>query len=807
VHACTPRLLHSPRTPAAPATCSPRRRPPRTAAAAPAAPGAPTRGRHVAPPRALVRGSARARSAAARSRRSTASVVLLQCCLVEGKHPNARAARLAAMDRSRTPHRPTTPVRTRAAAPQRAFSSGTGSGCCVAPSPPSSSRDSAPTSAPTGAGTVDIKEELSSLRLSALERRARAEGLSEQKIIEATDDDEDHPRAALIARIVEAVARARTTPPAGAELRLRAELGKLKLSALAARAEAAGAGVERIEGAKDSDSPRQGLIELIVEVERASEAREAAAAAARVQQAEAQLRGELSGLKLSQLARRAAEGAAATPESIVAAKDSDTPKQSLIELIVRRLSTRQQPSSPPAGEVQAQVVALRAELAGLRLSALEKRAQTDGVDTESITEALDSDDPCAALVALVIDRLMHAAPNTGAVVVGGGAAAAAAATADGAAREERELREVLQPLRLGALRARADGLGVTPGQLDTALDADDPKAALIQLLVQTAERSAAGARRRRRVEASLRADQLEGLGLGALQRRACEEGVPPAQLELALDSETPRQSLVRLLVGRQSHSSPTAGSAVQALAEEDEDEAEEERVRRRRQAAAERQRGRRRQQLHAELAQLRLGALQRRWQRRASAGSADAGLLEAILDDADDPSESLRELILASEMAAAPPTETAGSQDGGAAAAVLAPVPIPAPAPATAPLPTKPSNQRPHIGTADLRRNARPVKLSPLMPEPLLPTGKWCMISYSWSIQADVIRARKQLQARGVETWMDMCAQYRSFSFCATVSMAINLTQRFLCIVMVGWAPISMIAWRRAYRVLAWWSA
>ena len=59
----------------------------------------------------------------------------------------------------------------------------------------------------------------------------------------------------------------------------------------------------------------------------------------------------------------------------------------------------------PSAEKQAQIerlAALRAELGGLRLSALRKRAGAFGADEEMIDDAEDSDDPKEALVSLIV---------------------------------------------------------------------------------------------------------------------------------------------------------------------------------------------------------------------------------------------------------------------------------------------------------------------------------------------------------------------------------------------------------------------
>ena len=72
--------------------------------------------------------------------------------------------------------------------------------------------------------------------------------------------------------------------------------------------------------------------------------------------------------------------------------DSDTPRQSVIELLLRHASS---------GTESAQD-ALRKELSALRLKELRRRAKAAGCSVDAIDDAVDCDDPKAALIEMVL---------------------------------------------------------------------------------------------------------------------------------------------------------------------------------------------------------------------------------------------------------------------------------------------------------------------------------------------------------------------------------------------------------------------
>jgi len=108
------------------------------------------------------------------------------------------------------------------------------------------------------------------------------------------------------------------------------------------------------------------------------------------------------------------------------------------------------------------VVALRKELQDLRLKELRKRAKDDGVPEDELDDAVDSDDPKTAVIAVLL------------------------AHASAASKETQELRSQLEGLRLKDLRKRTKQANLDQDEVDDATDSDNPRAALVELLVRHA---------------------------------------------------------------------------------------------------------------------------------------------------------------------------------------------------------------------------------------------------------------------------------------------------------------------------------
>eukprot|EP01046_Picozoa_sp_COSAG06_P050892 COSAG06_NODE_8178_length_2247_cov_2.238827_1_plen_674_part_01 len=113
------------------------------------------------------------------------------------------------------------------------------------------------------------------------------------------------------------------------------------------------------------------------------------------------------------------------------------------------------------------------------------------------------------------------------------------------------LRKELQGLRLKELRKRAKDAGVDSELLEDATDADDPKVAVIQLLMTQSTAAEEG-------EASLRVE-LQKLRPKELRQRAKAIGVDADALEDAIDSASPKAAIIKLLVEHESDLPNTAG--------------------------------------------------------------------------------------------------------------------------------------------------------------------------------------------------------------------------------------------------------
>jgi hypothetical protein len=99
----------------------------------------------------------------------------------------------------------------------------------------------------------------------------------------------------------------------------------------------------------------------------------------------------------------------------------------------------------------------------MKLMALHKRAVAEGVSEGDVEDAMESAEPKAELIALLMSKL--------------GAAAAAEH------EEQQRLREELGGLRVMALHKRASSAGVSDAAIEEAMDSSDPKDVLIELVL------------------------------------------------------------------------------------------------------------------------------------------------------------------------------------------------------------------------------------------------------------------------------------------------------------------------------------
>jgi hypothetical protein len=282
-------------------------------------------------------------------------------------------------------------------------------------------------------------------------------------------------------------------------------------------------------------------------------------------------------------------------------------------------------------------------------------------------------------------------------------------------------------LRLRELRKQAKEAGISDGQLEDAADANDPKAAVIALLVKNympsraeradrllellpepelpvAEVEATGSSSSTPGGLDALRQELQELKLVALQRRAVAEGCTDEQLESAFGSDDLKGALIALIESRAS----VAGAA-----------------------------GARAAVLRGELRGLKLMALQRR---AAAEGCTDEQLESAF--GSGDPKGALVELLVS-----APP--------------LVGLVPA-APEPATAPEPAaakaSSSVDKPHSGDGGSRPHfGASTEVVQDAPDTQLwrRSAKHVMLSYNWAHQTQVKRVFDRLTELGLKVWMD----------------------------------------------------
>lgn len=308
-----------------------------------------------------------------------------------------------------------------------------------------------------GRPAVDVgkdgrRVELGALKLTELRVQAQAAGATDAAIDAALDSESKEAMVELV------VHHERAGPNAG----LRAELAAKSMSALLLRAQADGVTEASLDAADDADNPRQAVIDLIVLRADLNVVEEDPAAAG--------LRAELAQLKRGALIRRAlavgvAEGA------VDEAEEQDDTDGAIIDLIVAvqlpptqstTVQLEQEPQPEPRTEPQTQpevVDSLQHELHGLKLSALKRRAKAAGISDDQLDEADDSGDAKNAIIALIVG-INSAELDAQAALIAG-----------------------LEEMRVSQLKKRASADGVSMAAIEAADDEDDPKAAVIQLIL------------------------------------------------------------------------------------------------------------------------------------------------------------------------------------------------------------------------------------------------------------------------------------------------------------------------------------
>jgi hypothetical protein len=439
-------------------------------------------------------------------------------------------------------------------------------------------------------GIEALRTELEEItKIKTLKARARQEGIDREQLDDA--DDADDVKDTIIKLILHkkqlGVSSASAQGPIGTtsspalstsacplryelealrvgeqQQKLRRELEGLRLGALNRRAVDAGVDSDAIEDAMDRDDQKTALIDLVLSSTVQAQGvapltisdDEKEATAARTQGKRSAIekapvesnRSELEFLRLKELRDRAkAENVDAA--LLDKAADNDDPKGAVIQLLLDKKSALE---------------TAKRELEGLRLKELRARAKEAGYSAELLDGAADSDEPKAAVIALLLGPVPpkatlqpepeHAVQSTPASAPKSAAESKllvqrVLSESDSDSGAAAELRAQLQGGKLMNLHKRAMQQGIAVHRIDEAMDSDTPKVELISLLVEH-HVCAAGANNRR--QQKLRAE-LKQLKLTALHKRAIRESVDEAELEKAMDSEDPRESVVELLLQQQ----------------------------------------------------------------------------------------------------------------------------------------------------------------------------------------------------------------------------------------------------------------
>eukprot|EP01048_Picozoa_sp_COSAG05_P022491 COSAG05_NODE_4522_length_1480_cov_1.152064_1_plen_419_part_01 len=238
--------------------------------------------------------------------------------------------------------------------------------------------------------------------------------------------------------------------------------------------------------------------------------------------ATAELRKELMTLRMMVLQQRVAKCDSISASQLDDAMESDAPKFALIELLLEHHRATRPPVVQQTQELQEQ---LRAELSGLRMLALQDRASQEAIHADLVEDAMDSDRPKDALIALLLTsaaskvELVHAAEQEDPAVA--------------------ELRRELEGMRTMALQTRATEIGVDSGQIEDAMDSDNPKCALVSVLMDHEASTASSVQRDQRDQEQLRAELL-AMRVMALQKRAESDGVDPELIAEAMESKSPK---------------------------------------------------------------------------------------------------------------------------------------------------------------------------------------------------------------------------------------------------------------------------
>jgi len=160
--------------------------------------------------------------------------------------------------------------------------------------------------------------------------------------------------------------------------------------------------------------------------------------------------------------------------------DDAEDKAEVIVLIMEKVEQQR------AAEEAARLARLQEELGGMKMRALQKKAGGLGVDEARLDDAEDK----AEVIALIMELEAKSSPGGG--EESSAAAAAAARAAEAEAARLAELKDELSGMKMRALQKRAEEMGVGEAQLDEAEDPDAVIALILQLVEHEPQHRAAG---------------------------------------------------------------------------------------------------------------------------------------------------------------------------------------------------------------------------------------------------------------------------------------------------------------------------
>ena len=191
---------------------------------------------------------------------------------------------------------------------------------------------------PPALATPRAELALQSMKLSELKRKAKEVGVDAGALTDSYDAE--NVQAAVIGLILGKVRRPAEAQRAAAAMlaALRAELGSMKISAIARRAQEMQIEPAKLEEADDAEDIKEALVGLILEktAELAAAAAQAAEpdSAAILQAKLDNLRLELSGLKVGAIRKKAIADYNVDRQQLDAADDADNIKEAIISLIL-----------------------------------------------------------------------------------------------------------------------------------------------------------------------------------------------------------------------------------------------------------------------------------------------------------------------------------------------------------------------------------------------------------------------------------------------------------------------------------------